>query len=470
MKKLTALLLSILLVMTLFAGCTNTGGNDTPSGGDGQTTTPPAGGDQPSGGDSEKLDATVSMWYYPRYEGFEQLINDTLTDAVKEEYGITLKGEMLAWDNGPEKFTVACATGATPDIYLDGWSRCSPAVAADLCIELGDLAADLKSVMKESYLEDGFYNGKQYYIANCDAGGYQMGVNRELVEKLGVADLLPEDHVHWSYADFTNFMQAVYDKSGGSTYGYAPFAGSQSSDAYWYSWILAAGGKILNDDHTKFVGNSEQTIKFFQLWKDLSDKKLIPDGSATIKDEETNTLFYSGLVAAHHDSVGSQTTLNTMVENGEVDGFTIDLYMVPTPDGGEPVNLASWGTDGFIVFKNGGDENVHNAAKKVIQKWLSTPEWGETYAVQTGRASVRLEPATIDYGDDHLNEMGAMQSEWAAKYATADFGILEPWWTEFRASFYPQMQTIFTGDATAEEAAAAWEAAAQPIIDKGNAG
>ena len=47
MKKLTALLLSILLVMTLFAGCTNTGGNDTPSGGDGQTTTPPAGGDQP---------------------------------------------------------------------------------------------------------------------------------------------------------------------------------------------------------------------------------------------------------------------------------------------------------------------------------------------------------------------------------------------------------------------------------------
>jgi ABC-type glycerol-3-phosphate transport system substrate-binding protein len=56
------------------------------------------------------------------------------------------------------------------------------------------------------------------------------------------------------------------------------------------------------------------------------------------------------------------------------------------------------------------------------------------------------------------------QDAWAAAYGTAQFGILESWWSKFRASFYPQVQTIFTGEATPEKAAAAWQAAAEPII------
>ena len=83
--------------------------------------------------DEEEADlkgTDVTFWYMPLYEGFDEKMSQDLAQEVKEKYGIILNTEVLTWDAGPEKVTVAMATGATPDLYLDTYSRIAPAIGA----------------------------------------------------------------------------------------------------------------------------------------------------------------------------------------------------------------------------------------------------------------------------------------------------------------------------------------------------
>ena len=78
--------------------------------------------------EADLMGTEVTFWYMPLYEGFDEKMSQDLAQEVKEKYGIILNTEVLTWDAGPEKVTVAMATGATPDLYLDTYSRIAPAI------------------------------------------------------------------------------------------------------------------------------------------------------------------------------------------------------------------------------------------------------------------------------------------------------------------------------------------------------
>ena len=82
----------------------------------------------------------ITFWYMPLYEGFDEKMSRDLAQEVKDKYGIILNTEVLTWDAGPEKVTVAMATGATPDLYLDTYSRIAPAIGGGLTADITDTA------------------------------------------------------------------------------------------------------------------------------------------------------------------------------------------------------------------------------------------------------------------------------------------------------------------------------------------
>lgn len=63
----------------------------------------------------------------------------------------------------------------------------------------------------------------------------------------------------------------------------------------------------------------------------------------------------------------------------------------------------SWGSTGFTVFKNNGDETKIEAARKVIQTFLENEAYSQEVCVQTGNSTV-LKDLDVDYGDEVLNE------------------------------------------------------------------
>ena len=143
------------------------------------------------------------------------------------------------------------ATGATPDILLDGATRIMPAIAADQVAELTDVQSFIQGKVYDSVPGMGTFNGKLVYLPVNINAGYNMCVNVSLVKSLGLYDMLPQDKTHWSYDDFLAFCRAVREKGKDQgIYATQLFAGSKSSDSVYYSFIMSAGGNILNAVHT----------------------------------------------------------------------------------------------------------------------------------------------------------------------------------------------------------------------------
>lgn len=126
MKKLIALLLAMLMVMGLFAGCGDNAGANNP------TTDNPAATDPANAG---KTPVTISWWSFesdvqtPKMEAWAERLHETYP-------WITIEWTWLPADTGPEKLTVAYATETYPDVINDMYGRLAPAVDGGLTISL----------------------------------------------------------------------------------------------------------------------------------------------------------------------------------------------------------------------------------------------------------------------------------------------------------------------------------------------
>ena len=105
------------------------------------------------------------------------------------------------------------------------------------------------------------------------------------------------------------------------------------------------------------------------------------------------------------------------------------------------------------------------AARKVIQTFLENEVYSQEVCVQTGNSTV-LKDLDVDYGDEVLNEQAKRAAASTAAYADSSIGVLEPWWSDFRETFYVQLQSYFTGDKDAEDMIRDWKTSGDEVIAK----
>ena len=410
----------------------------------------------------------ITFWYMPLYEGFDEKMSRDLAQEVKDKYGIILNTEVLTWDAGPEKVTVAMATGATPDLYLDTYSRIAPAIGGGLTADITDTAEALRPLLYEGVLDTGKLDAVQGYIPINLSQGYNITVNVSLAKELGIYDLLPEDKIHWSYEEFLEFCRAAREKGEDQNiYATQLFAGSKSSDAVYYSFLMSGGSDILNEEHTLVAVDETKAAATLGLFRTLIDEELVPAGAATTVDNDIRPNWYSQKLACMFVSTGTGEVVNVkkQIDSGDIQAFDVDIYEIPTPDGKADPHVMSWGSTGFTVFKNSGDEAKTEAARKVIQTFLENQEYSQEVCVQTGNSTV-LKDLDVDYGDETLNEQAKRAAASTAAYADSSIGVLEPWWSDFRETFYVQLQSYFTGDKSAETMLGDWKTSGDEVITK----
>ena len=461
MKRLIAIILSMTLLVGLLAGC------------NGGATSSAASSTATSTSASASVSAkpvSISLWVMPLYEAFIDDLKATYPAAITKAYpNITLAPELLSWDAGPEKLTVAMATGATPDFMNDVYARLAPGIDAKLCVDISDVITAEKDVIMAGFQTIGKVDGKNYYAATMTNNGYNFAVNIDLAKELGVFSLLPADKIHWSYDQFLDFCRkATAAGKSKSIYATQLWAGSRSSDAAYYSFLMTGGTEITNKDLTACTANSATAEASLAVLKTLITEKLVPDGAATTKDEAVNPNFEGGKLVMNLAAAGAQTpiTIYNKAKKGDIKGFACDFYQMPSPTGKTDPKVASFGTQGFVAFTNKNDADKIAATKNAIKVWYTTDLCGKV--VKNSGVAPAVTNVTIDYGDATLNEQAKRAYEFNAKYATSDFGILKGWWTSFRETFYVQLQAYYTGTKTAKQALADWQTNATAAIVKAN--
>lgn len=429
MKKVLVLVLSLIMICTVFTGC----------------------GDSNQEG-TEAVELT--LWTPPVFDvGYMEPLKALAEEYEASHEGVSIEIVELNWDGIGEKLESAMMTGSTPDIYIDGTARTAKLPATGLVADVTDVISDLGK-WEESCVAIGEIDGKDYLVPLTQMPPTCLTVNATLAKKYGCYDLLPEDRVSWDWDQFIAFLKAVNEKSAAD--GVAPiglYAGSQSSDISYYTMLLSGGANILNEDHSKSAVNCDEAVAVLGKLKEILDLGLAYPGAESIIDEEVDPLFYGSKIVINPcaNSLSATLTAQSMKEQGlleEVPEF--ESYAFPTLNGSKTM-IGNWGANCIAVFKNDENEAKIAAAKDFIKFIMDDKEFSETlWAAAPSYGPVRDLGQELKLDDEHMLKE-AEASKAMGSYCTSGFGLLESYWGEIRQGFYPELQSMFLGNKEPKE-------------------
>jgi multiple sugar transport system substrate-binding protein len=191
--------------------------------------------------------------------------------------------------------------------------------------------------------EPGQYNGQQWCLPK-DFSPMAVYYNKTLFDQYGVE--YPTEG--WTWDDLLEKAQALTDPDNG-IWGIQLTANWTTGFEYW---IGAAGGRLISEDGTTFVGymDSPESIEAVQFFADLYNKYKVAPPPADFN-------LWAGGNAEFDNGKAAMRLFGRWPQAGYKTNPNIDLGVVTPPAGAQPADVLFWG--GFCIFS--GTENAEAA-------------------------------------------------------------------------------------------------------------
>lgn len=280
MKKTWSTLLTLLMAVTLMAGCGSKDG--------GETGTAADPGDNAANKEPEKL-----LLWMPPFGTEDTLDKEMWSKTIakfEQDNNAKVEIEIVPWSNYEEKYLTGISSGNGPDVgymYMEMMND---------FIDMGALEpfdSYLTDKDKENfyYLDKGVINGKQYALPIVVGSARVMYYNKSMLDKAGVTtvpstwDEFLAASKKIKAAGMTPFQQQWGDKSKGAL------------NAIFFPYLWQAGGDIFSKDGTKATFNSSEGIKAAQFLYDMKKEGLIPDSTTSMSEDQVLADFKAGKLA-----------------------------------------------------------------------------------------------------------------------------------------------------------------------------
>lgn len=415
-----------------------------------------------------ELNADLTIWVYPMFEKDDQFLNEKVNAEFSKKFpGVKITAETIPWDGGPNKVNVAIASNTTPDILLDTPMRTNGYAAKNVLVALDEEINKVKDKFYPAALDAGLVDGKRYLMPTQASAAYTLAVNSTLAKELGVYDMLPKDYMTWTQEDFKKFIAAATEKGKSKgIYGTALWAGSQSSDAAYFSFLMSGGAKVFNDGMNQIILNSPEAAKSLDLLASMVKEKIVVPGAPTLKDEDSNTLFFNKKIVVEMTSgLWNVGEVQKQIAAGTIQGpFDVEIYEFPSIDGKSPKK--AWNKpSGLCIFKNQDDQNKIAAAKEYVVEFVSNGTLLNQFIASSSNISVQ--PGVSVYSDNPVLDKEAKKAaDWSNNNGNSDWGSNKPYWSEIRAFFYPEVQAVYAGTKTAQAALDEFAKKANEVVTK----
>ena len=412
-------------------------------------------------------DTTITFWMTPVMK--EESSMQSFIDAFeKENPGIRVELAYQTWEGIANKLQIALSTGDTPDVYLDGAARTAMLPSLGVLVPVDDIMASFDD-WYPSVLSFGKQEGTHYLVPASQMGASFLSVNVTLAKELGVYDLLPEDRKSWDIQDFYAFCKAATEAGrADGIKGTMLYAGSSTSDDILYSLMMSNGGTIIDFETNTCTANSPACVEVIEVLGNIVKEGYCLDGATIQTGSDTGTPFYNQQYVAilNSNAPAILQEFEKMKAEGYIDSVPeIRTYGVPTGDGCETVS-ACWGANGIAIFDN-QDEAKIAAAKKFVTFLMEQRAFSETvWQEQPNYYPSRDNGSEFKSDNAMVKEEVIFRQELTNECADYDFGILESYWSEVRSCFYPQLQAVFSGEKTAQQAMDDFAAQVNRILAK----
>ena len=350
---------------------------------------------------SSTIKAEIDFWDFPNFSSESGVAGDfekNLIAAFEKEYPtIKVNFKLISFAEGPAEIEAAIADGKAPDIVYDAPGRIIIWAERGLLEPLDDVLATEKPYITTGLLSVSAGKDRRTYMYPMHEGAFSMAFNKEMLEDMGLIDLLPYNRRDrsWSLDEYEKLLTAIKGKlSGEQTPGvfyYKTQGGDQGTRAFLMN--LYGNVSLLNGDYSKYTFNSVNAVKNVEWTVNAMKKGLFLDGADKTSNDAIGMFVESK--AAHTILYSPQ--LNKMY-NGKrkYKGKDFTPIFMPFPNNSGAPSL-EFLAGGACIFNNGNAEKI-KAAKKFLHFAATDKVWGKKLVDAIGGfpASSKIEIETED--------------------------------------------------------------------------
>ena len=428
MKKLLALLLALLMLLSL-AGCGKQAQED-----------------------EEPAVIELTLWTFPAGDWGDPAAVETLLTQFNSVYpDIHVTVQCLDEATGDDKLSTAVDGGVSPDILLAQPDRLIKTWGAEgMLADLSDMWDDAdKQEVNAACQSVCFTRDGKCYAYPFAMNVQCMAINYDAFVTAGADQYIDLETRTWTTEQFTQAVKALQSKYGETVA--AVYCSGQNGDQGTRALVTNLyGGQFANDSYTGYVANSEANQQALTL---LRDTKGIEFDDAINGQEEAALFYHESLKMSFCWSLAQQlaeTVDEPTEEGGEpvvhpagktVNGQTIEFMSFPTdPEISQPrLQGDIWG---FGVFDNGDQERIE--AAKLLIRFFADGQGASAAVKAAGCFPVR---DTVDGAD--LRNIWA-GSDVMTEYAKltdflSGYDALTPGWATARTEWWNMLQRVGNG-------------------------
>lgn len=322
-------------------------------------------GNSASEGDSGD-EVTLTFW-----NGFTASDGEILQDIVNDfnesnDKNIKIEMDVMTWANLNEKLPPAISSKTAPDFIALNYGDFAQYVengAVQSIDDFWDYDGVDKSDFTQTAVDLGVVNEEQYFIPMQVQGMY-LYWNKDLFEKAGLNTEVPPK----TWEQLTEMAPKLADSSS----NVSGFVFNKDGSAPLYNWILANGGKLVNDDYTKSEFASPQNLETLKaIQKMIHVDKAGPE---SISGAEMDNLMNAGQLAIEING----PWLNNGLKANEIN-YSVTTLPQANEDGEKTAILDGVG----YAIPSSTDKNKKEAIYEFLKYW-NTTEIGKRWSIENG--------------------------------------------------------------------------------------
>ncbi|MFS0864310.1 ABC transporter substrate-binding protein [Fredinandcohnia sp. 179-A 10B2 NHS] len=457
LKKSLLTMLSLLLIVSIVAACSD------------KSTT-----DKPKENEDGKETVELALWLTPQWKGvldgseegadYDSFFKHAAERFSEEydEYDVKINVEVIAGDQRDEMLNVNLNGGTPPDIFFESVFAMGDFAHRGALVPLNDIVDDeAKSDIAENYWDTVTFGDDVYFYPFSHMPG-TLVYNADMFKAAGLEDYVgSEDEIKtWSLEEYEAILKGLKDGTPKDKYSNAfpmgLYALNNQADTWNLAYLRMFGNEFFDKDGNLIVDDANGAKAAAWLKKNY-DEGLTNPGAESVSSNDVNAMFQNQQLGVSFTNSVLFNNLKTDIESGNVPKFDARLANIPSASG-DPLSFTY--VTGAAVFDT-KDETRIKVSKDFV-KFFSTD--AELVKASKNGVPVRTSVAEEFKADNPL--FAAYDQN--AQYMFSFTGNV-PGYSELRQVLYPELQALYIGDKTPEQVVADYQKKGNEVIEKSKA-
>lgn len=408
---------------------------------------------KPANGSKDKKTVELSLMLTPQWKGvmdatekgadYDSFFKHAAEQFSKQykDYDVKVNVEVIASDQRDELLNVKLNGGTPPDIFFESTFAMGDYAHRGALVPLNDIVDDAAKKDIDQNYWDSVTFGKDIYFYPFSHMPGTLAYNADMLKAAGLEQYIGSENEikTWTLEEYETILNTLKSKLPKDAYPMGLYALNNQADTWNLAYLRMFGNKFF-DKKGNIIVDDAKGVKAAEWLKKTYDAGLTNPGAESVSSNDVLAMFKNQKLA--FTFMNSVLFNNTKAEmnDGKAPKFDIRLANIPS-ESGDPLTFTY--VTGAAVF-NTQDETRIKVSKDFVKFFSTDPE--------LVKASKNGVPVRTSVADEFKSENPLFEAyDKNAPYLFNFTGSVAGY-SQLRQVLYPELQAIFTGQKSPEQA------------------